>query len=248
MGHTQLTVTSIAESLVSILRVVFWAQCFIHDCLASSHHAPVEFAPPKSRPKHRHWSNGKHDDKLKKHKSNGPKDKKQKRPPPVLMYIVGEALTLHRKNPWCIIFHLRLAIYNSSSDWVLLHNSSILAVVKENHISWLNIYWPFKIYLVRKLNKKQSFPFSGDGRLLKGISDNQERKITCMKNTFESSARSEQKKETSPSSKTSTKTVSTRTTKAISGKPSSSTAASNSAICFNSDTVKDSRPFPQICT
>ena len=62
----------------------------------------VNFVPPKSQPKGRHYSSSHDNDKLKKHRSNGPKDKKQKRPPPIIMYIVGEALTL-RKTCYIII-------------------------------------------------------------------------------------------------------------------------------------------------
>ncbi|XP_065882379.1 LIM domain-binding protein 2-like isoform X2 [Dysidea avara] len=148
------------------------------------HHSSVDFVPPKNQPKGRHRSSSHSNDKPKKHRSNGPKDKKQRRPPPILMYIVGEALTLR------------------------------------------------------------------DGRLLQDISDNQERKITCVKNTFaESPARSEQKKGTSSSSRTSSKTSSSWTTSVALGKQSTSTTSTNSVKCFNSDTVKsDNRKFPPIPT
>ncbi|XP_065882371.1 LIM domain-binding protein 2-like [Dysidea avara] len=140
------------------------------------HHSSVDFV---AQNKGRHCSSSHSNDKLKKHRSNGPKDKKRRQPPPILMYIVGEALTLR------------------------------------------------------------------DGRLLKGISDNQERKITCVKNTFESPARNEQKK---GSSRTSSKTSSSWTTSVALGKQSTSTASTNSVTCFNSDTVKLNRQFPPIPT
>ena len=110
----------------------------------------------------------------------------------------------------------------------------------------MHSYKPSQIFVLLMItNTLSSCPYLGDGRLLQGISDNQERKITCIQNTFESPARSEQKKETSSSSRTSSKTSSSQTTSAVLGKPSTSTASSNSVACFNSDTVKlDNRPFP----
>ncbi|XP_065882391.1 LIM domain-binding protein 2-like [Dysidea avara] len=139
----------------------------IHSRVSSlPNHASVDFVPPKSRPKGRHWSSNYSNDKLKKHRS---KDKKRRRPPSVLMYIVGEALTLR------------------------------------------------------------------DGRLLQSISDNEERKITCIKNSFESP---EQLRRTLSLNQT----CNTQTT-------STASVLTNSVKHFNSDTAKlDNRHFPPIPT
>jgi len=73
---------------------------FVILALALPNYASVDFILPKNRPnrpKSRHWSSSRHND-MKKHRSKGPKDKKRRRPRPILMYIVGEALTLQCKD------------------------------------------------------------------------------------------------------------------------------------------------------
>jgi len=86
--------------------------------------------------------------------------------------------------------------------------------------------------------------FTGDEQLILGISDSEERKITCIKNTLalESPARSEQKRSVTLSLSQAPRTQTTSTTL---GKQSTS-IPSNSV---NSDIVKlDKRQFPHICT
>jgi len=74
---------------------------FIHYSLALRNHVSVDFFPPKRRPKSKHWLNSQHSDKSRKHRS---KDKKRRRPHPILMHIVGEALTLQCKELSCCTY------------------------------------------------------------------------------------------------------------------------------------------------
>jgi len=103
--HTQHIVTRTAEPTVSSFD--YTGNCLLsificYPLALPSHTSSVNFIPPKSRPKNRHWSSSQHNDKLKKHSSNGPKHKRRRRrPPPILMYMVGEALTLQRKGLTC---------------------------------------------------------------------------------------------------------------------------------------------------
>ena len=122
------------------------------------------------------------------------------------MYIVGEALTLQRKDLSCYIIIMAMSML---------------------------------LYLLTKYYQYCSY-LTGDQKLVQGICDDQERKITCIENTFEYPARTEQKRVALSSS-------TTPTTSPITEK--SSTLTSNSLKYFNSDTVTlNDRHFPPICT
>jgi len=78
---------------------------------------------------------------------------------------------------------------------------------------------------------------TGGEKSLQSISDNEERKITCIKNTFESPAKSEH-------NRSSSQTSSTHATSSVElGKPSTSTLTSS----VNSDKL-DNTQFHPICT